>query len=91
MFAWQESQAQYFKVFVDDEDFASYIARMKYEGCEEKKRTVPFWFSWLTNSPHNCSQWGGEPEIRAMGEIYQRPVEIYVYSLGTNVGFESAH
>ena len=28
-----------------------------------------------------CSEWGGEVEIRAMGEIYNRPVEIYVYSI----------
>ena len=55
---YMEAQEDYFRVFVDDEDFKSYIARMKYEG-----------------------QWGGEPEIRAMGEIYQRPVEIYVYSV----------
>jgi hypothetical protein len=37
----------------------------------------------LIDSYGMYSEWGGEVEIRAMGEIYCRPIEIYVYSVST--------
>jgi OTU domain-containing protein 5 len=52
------AQKSFFRNFVFDEDFDSYVSRMTFDG-----------------------EWGGEVEIRAMGEIYQRPVEIYAYSV----------